>query len=97
MTFSSAVSPLYKPDALQGPGDAERGQLVRPDLVAAAAEDTSPSSGRMKPHRTLSSVVLPAPFGPMTPMTCRGGTASDTASSAVSPPNRTRHVADLKH
>ena len=38
---------------------------------------------------TRSSVVLPAPFGPMTPRTCRGGTASETASSAVSPPKRT--------
>src|SRR5437762_8216124 len=43
----------------------------------------------MKPHRTLSRVVLPAPFGPITPRTCRGGTASETASSAVSPPKRT--------
>src|SRR5580700_8670986 len=43
----------------------------------------------MNPHSTLSSVVLPAPFGPITPRMCRGGTASDTESSAVSPPNRT--------
>src|SRR5580698_3959880 len=50
---------------------------------------TWPSSGRMKPHSTFSSVVLPAPFGPMTPTTWRGGTASDTALSAVRPPKRT--------
>jgi hypothetical protein len=50
---------------------------------------TWPSSGRMKPHKTFSSVVLPAPFGPMTPTTWRGGTVSDTALSAVRPPKRT--------
>ena len=51
----------------------------------------------MKPHKTLSRVVLPAPFGPMTPMTCLGGTASETASSAVRPPNRTVTPLYLKY
>jgi hypothetical protein len=35
------------------------------------------------------SVVLPAPFGPMTPTISPGAAWSDTRSSAVSPPNAT--------
>src|SRR5438067_84437 len=38
---------------------------------------------------TLNNVVLPAPFGPITPTTSPGSTDADTSSSAVSPPNRT--------
>ena len=89
MTFSTAVSPPYRPTpcrVLATPRLASRCGLMsgrRPPNC------TSPASGRMKPHKTFSSVVLPAPFGPMTPSTCRGGTASETASSAVSPPKRT--------
>jgi hypothetical protein len=43
----------------------------------------------MKPQTTLNRVVLPAPFGPMTPSTSFGSTRSETASSAVRPPKRT--------
>ena len=32
---------------------------------------------------------MPAPFGPMIPVTLRGAAVSDTSSSAVRPPNRT--------
>ena len=39
MTFSSAVSPPYKTDPLQGPGHAEAGQPVRPDVVPMAATE----------------------------------------------------------
>ena len=60
-------------DALQRAGDAE----ARP--AGAAADPVSsrppkrivPEWGLTKPHRTLSNVVLPAPFGPMMPVTCR--------------------------
>ena len=38
---------------------------------------------------TLKSVVLPAPFGPMTPTTSPAATSSETSSSAVRPPKRT--------
>ena len=58
---------------------------------------TWPASGRMKPHKTFSSVVLPAPFGPMTPTTSPGATVSDTALSAVRPPKRTLTPADLEN
>ncbi len=48
-----------------------------------------PACGRMKPQTAFSSVVLPAPFGPMIPVTWRGVAVSETASSAVTPPKRT--------
>src|SRR6516225_2292100 len=38
----------------------------------------------------LSSVVLPAPFGPMTPRISPGATARSTPSTAASPPKRLR-------
>ena len=56
---------------------------------SAPSNRSRPGSGRTKPQSTFSSVVLPAPFGPMMPVTWRGAAASDTSSSAVSPPNRT--------
>jgi hypothetical protein len=37
----------------------------------------------------FSSVVFPAPLGPMIPVTWRGAALIDTSSSAVSPPNCT--------
>ena len=48
-----------------------------------------PEAGLTKPHTALSSVVFPAPLGPMIPVTWRGAALSDTLSSAVRPPNRT--------
>src|SRR5881227_618312 len=38
---------------------------------------------------TLNIVVLPAPFGPMSPQICPGSTAKESESSATIPPNRT--------
>src|SRR5437879_7427134 len=37
---------------------------------------------------TLNRVVLPAPFGPISPVMWPGRTAMETASSAVCPPKR---------
>ena len=37
-------------------------------------------------------VVLPAPFGPMSPTSPPGGTRSDTSSTATTPPKRTDEV-----
>jgi hypothetical protein len=36
----------------------------------------------------LKQVVLPAPFGPISPVTCPSATSKDTSLSAVIPPNR---------
>ena len=43
----------------------------------------------VKPVTTSSSVVLPAPFGPMSPTTSPGVTVNETSSTATTPPNRT--------
>src|SRR5262249_19789569 len=48
-----------------------------------------PPCGRTKPHSTFSSVVLPAPLGPITPVTCCACAVRHTLSSATSPPKWT--------
>ena len=48
-----------------------------------------PDCGLTKPEMQLNSVVLPAPFGPITPSTSPPATPSETLSSAVIPPKRT--------
>ena len=48
-----------------------------------------PSCGRTNPQTALKRVVLPAPLGPMMPVTLPGGTEIDTSLSAASPPKRT--------
>src|SRR5438445_1655144 len=50
---------------------------------------TRPEAGVTRPATLLNSVVLPAPFGPMSPAIDAGGTVSETRSSAVRPPKRT--------
>src|SRR3990172_5437596 len=41
----------------------------------------------MYPVRTLNSVVLPAPFGPMTPKVTPGGMSRSTSARGRTPPN----------
>src|SRR4051812_40449147 len=45
-----------------------------------------PASGGIKPVMTLNSVVLPAPFGPITLKISPGCTARSTPSTAATPP-----------
>src|SRR4051812_1423017 len=47
-----------------------------------------PALGARSPESRFSSVVLPAPFGPMTACTAPGGKARLTESTAVRPPKR---------
>ena len=90
MTFSSTVRPANRPvpwsvRAMPSPASLcgrSRASGRPPKLIV-------PACGRTKPHRTFSSVVLPAPFGPMIPVTWRPAAVSETSSSAVRPPNRT--------
>ena len=51
---------------------------------------TCPASGARKPESRSKSVVLPAPFGPMTPFTAAFSTRKDTPSTARTPPKRLR-------
>src|SRR5471032_2755932 len=48
---------------------------------------TVPASGLTIPSKQLKNVVLPAPFGPMSPTISRSSTSSETSLSAVIPAN----------
>ena len=48
-----------------------------------------PAVGATIPLMTLKSVVLPAPFGPMMPMSSAGPTRNVTPDNAEIPPKRT--------
>src|SRR2546425_121728 len=54
-----------------------------------AARRTGPPLGRWGPLTTLNKVVLPAPFGPMSPVTEPPGTSTLTSVRALIPPKRT--------
>src|SRR4051794_17061413 len=56
--------------------------------ITRPANAIVPASGRSSPARAETSVVLPAPFGPMTAWISPGMTESVTSASAGSPPNR---------
>src|ERR1700675_1964342 len=47
-----------------------------------------PASGRNSPASAATSVVLPAPFGPITAWISPGSTASPTSLAAIRPPKR---------
>src|SRR5438105_260757 len=50
---------------------------------------TPPACGFWKPERTLTRVVLPAPFGPIRPSTSPRRSVSEISASATRPPKRT--------
>ena len=57
-------------DALQGAGDAAAGELVRRGMQRGAVQErVCRCAAATNPQTTLNRVVLPAPFGPMTPTT----------------------------
>src|SRR5581483_3004693 len=53
--------------------------------MSCPASSTRPSSGRSKPLRTLTSVDLPAPFGPISPTTSPRESSRSTPRSACTP------------
>src|SRR5438477_2113153 len=57
-------------------------------VMSRSSKRTLPSVGESSPVMTLNKVVLPAPFGPISPVMWPGRTAMETASSAVWPPKR---------
>ena len=59
------------------PRRARRCVLVR--VTSAPPRDTEPRSGRCRPVMTLNSVVLPAPLGPIRPVTMLCSARSDTS------------------
>src|SRR5258705_8602735 len=96
ITFSSTLRPGNSPTPCRVramPSEVSRsgrGRSSRPFSV------NEPAVGRTNPQITLNSVVLPAPFGPMTLTTRPGGTARETSSSAVRPPKRTLTLCKAK-
>ena len=50
---------------------------------------TRPAVGFVKPVKASTIVVLPAPFGPMSPTTSLGVTRKLTSSTATTAPKRT--------
>src|SRR5690349_10200026 len=58
-------------------------------VMSRSPSRTRPSFGLWRPLITLNRVVLPAPFGPIKPVTDPPSTSSVNRSSAWTPPNRT--------
>jgi hypothetical protein len=56
------------------------------ELMRAPSSEIFPAASGASPVVALTSVVFPAPFGPMSPSTCDGSTASETSFSASTPP-----------
>src|SRR5262245_19144753 len=56
--------------------------------ISAPAKRMEPDVGTRTPLSTLTSVVLPAPLGPINPRISPGSTAGETWSSATNPPKR---------
>ena len=59
------------------------------ELISRPSTRTRPWSGRRTPEITSKSVVLPAPFGPISPQTSLGWADNDTLSRARTEPKRT--------
>ena len=57
-------------------------------VMSSPANTMRPAFGVWKPEMRLNSVVLPAPFGPITAVTPPSATSRSMASTATSPPNR---------
>src|SRR5579871_5469362 len=58
-------------------------------VMSFPSRTTRPLSGSCRPVMTLNSVVFPAPFGPIRPVTRPGSTLTLVSESARTPPNRT--------
>ncbi len=56
--------------------------------MARPSKAIVPASGLRLPATRLKKVVLPAPFGPISPWIAPGATASDAPSTAFNPPKR---------
>src|SRR5664279_5319600 len=58
-------------------------------VMSRPSRITFPAFGGSRPVMTLNRVVLPAPLGPMSPVTDPGSVSMATSSSATLPPKRT--------
>ncbi len=58
-------------------------------VMSVPSKETFPAWRDWRPQMALKSVVLPAPLGPMRPVTVPGSTTRSTPRNAWTPPNRT--------
>src|SRR5215470_14605328 len=58
-------------------------------VTSAPPSTTSPRDGRRSPHTTSNRVLLPAPLGPISPVTRPAPAVSPTLSRTRFPPNAT--------
>ena len=65
-------------------------------VMSLPSSTTVPPVGGCSPVITLKSVVLPAPLGPMRPVTSFSGTSMVTAARAWRPPKRTETESTLR-
>ena len=86
MTLSSTDSPGNGRTSLERAADAAPAHHVgREPVDPLAGERDGPPFGGNTPAIMLNSVVLPAPFGPITAKITPCGTANDTSATARSP------------
>ena len=64
-------------------------RLTLAPVMSRSRKRTRPAVGGCSPVMTLNSVVLPAPFGPISPVIVPGSAETDASSTAVMPPKRT--------
>ena len=86
ITFSSALRVANRPtpcSVREMPIFVSRWARIR--FSARPSKATVPESGFRKPLMTLKTVVLPAPFGPISPVTLPWGTVMLTPSRICSP------------
>ena len=69
------------------PNPRRHSPLGRSPVTVSPRKRMVPRSGSKNPFSTLNSVVLPAPFGPITPRISRSRTSKLTSDSACSPMN----------
>ena len=81
---------LEKLHELEGAHEARtpRSAPAAAPVMSSPANTMRPAFGVWKPEIRLNSVVLPAPFGPMTAVTPPSATSRSMASTATRPPNR---------
>ena len=87
------VLPHRQPAEARGcAGTCARARAARAGAPTSASRrvpraSIAPAVGRSKPLRMLTSVDLPAPFGPIRPTTSPGASSSETSRSASTPAN----------
>src|ERR1700744_5725090 len=64
-------------------------RYVRVRVTSVPPSDTVPLLGRCRPVMTLNNVVLPAPLGPIRPVTAPASARRETPERAATPPKWT--------